>query len=338
MKKTITIRDVAKESGLSIATISRYINGKGYISERAENKIKDVMERLDFKPNEIARSLSKRKTNTIALIVPDITNPFFPELVVAIESVAREKGYSLILINTEEELLHSNGFWRSLESRYIDGLILASFQFTGDVLKGMDNVNLPFVRIDRAAGDDERNAFGVANHEGAMLAIEHLIEVGCKKIAHISGPNSYPSSSERAKGYMEAMEKFLPKQELLLYEGDFSLESGKHLTRQLMKEHPDCEGIFFANDLMAIGALKALAQMNIQVPKDLAIIGFDGIILTQMVAPEISTIEQPVYELGTMATSHLIEMIEHKQASSEYVKLEVHLKKRESTLGFNRTS
>lgn len=333
MKKNVTIRDVARESGLSIATVSRFLNGKGYLSEQSEKKIKDVMERLDYKPNEVARSLSNRKTNTIALLIPDITNPFFPELVVAIEGVARSRGYSLFLMNTEEELLHSNGFWRSLESRFIDGLILGSFQFTGEVLKGMENMNLPFVRIDRGAGDDEDNSFGVDNSEGAKLAVEHLIEVGCKKVAHISGPSSYPSSLERVKGYREAMDKYLPLQEECIYEGDFSLESGQNLTKQLMNNHKECDGIFFGNDLMAIGALKALKLMNIRVPEEIAIIGFDGIQLTQMVDPEISTIEQPIDELGKLATTHLIDMIEKKNEGSNYVKLDVQLRKRESTLG-----
>ncbi|WP_075618258.1 LacI family DNA-binding transcriptional regulator [Paenisporosarcina indica] len=336
MKKNVTIRDVAKEAGLSIATVSRHLNGKGSISEQAEKKIKDVMARLDYKPNEIARSLSNRKTNTIALIIPDITNPFFPELVVSIEGLAKEKGYNLVLINTQEEVLHSNGFWRNLESRFIDGLILVSFQFTGNVLKGMENMNLPFVRIDRAAEDDENNSFGVDNHKGARLAVEHLIEVGCKKIAHISGPNSYPSSSERLKGYAATIERYFPKQKTPVYEGDFSLESGQKLTKQLMTDYPNCDGIFLANDLMAIGALKTLKLMNIRVPEDVAIIGFDGIKLTEMVAPEISTIEQPIFELGAMATTHLIDMIEKKNVNSEYTKLDVQLRKRESTLGYKK--
>jgi len=336
VKKNVTIRDVAKEAGLSIATVSRHLNRKGSISEQAEKKINDVMARLDYKPNEIARSLSNRKTNTIALIIPDITNPFFPELVVSIEGLAKEKGYNLVLINTQEEVLHSNGFWRNLESRFIDGLILVSFQFTGNVLKGMENMNLPFVRIDRAAEDDENNSFGVDNRKGAKLAVEHLIDVGCKKIAHISGPKSYPSSSERLKGYKATIESYFPNLKTPVYEGDFSLESGQTLTKQLMTENPDCDGIFLANDLMAIGALKTLKLMNIRVPEDVAIIGFDGIKLTEMVAPEISTIEQPIFELGAKATTHLIDMIEKKNVSSEYTKLDVQLRKRESTLGYQK--
>lgn len=334
MKKNITIRDVAREAGLSIATVSRCLNGKGYVSEQSERKIKDVMDRLDYQPNEIARSLSNKKTNTIALIIPDILNPFFPELVVAIESMTKEKGYSLVLINTQEELLHSTGFWRSLESRYIDGLILASFQFTEDVQKGMGNTKLPFVRIDCSAGDDQKNSIEIDNYTGAKMAVEHLVDVGCQKIVHISGLNTYPSSSDRLLGYLDAMKTYFPKQEAPVYPGDFSLESGYELTKQLIRDKKGYDGIFLANDFMAIGALKALKELKISVPAEIAVIGFDGIKLTEMVEPEISTIVQPIYELGLKATTRLIDMIENKDTPSEYSKLEVRLKKRESTLGF----
>lgn len=334
MKKNITIRDVAREAGLSIATVSRYLNGKGYVSEQSEKKIKGVMDRLDYQPNEIARSLSNKKTNTIALIIPDILNPFFPELVVAIEGMAKEKGYSLVLINTQEELLHSTAFWRSLESRYIDGLILASFQFTEDVRNGMGNTKLPFVRIDCSAGEDQKNSIEIDNYKGAKMAVEHLIDVGCKKIVHISGLNSYPSSSDRLLGYLDAMKSYFPKQEASVYPGDFSLESGYELTKQLIFDKKGYDGIFLANDFMAIGALKALKELKISVPEDIAVIGFDGIKLTEMVEPEISTIVQPIYEVGSKATTRLIDMIENKNTPSEYSKLEVHLEKRKSTLGF----
>ncbi|OHX51681.1 transcriptional regulator [Planococcus faecalis] len=332
----MTIRDVAKEAELSIATVSRYLNGKGYVSQKAEIKIRDVMNRLDFKPNEIARSLSNKKTNTIALIIPDILNPFFPELVVAIEGVAKERGYSLVLINTQEEFLHSSGFWRSLESRYIDGLILASFQFTEEVQKGMENIKLPFVTIDRAAGENNNNSIGIDNYKGAKMAVEHLIEVGCKNIVHISGPKTYPSSSDRLLGYIDAMKERFPDQKAFFYEGNFSLESGYDLTKQLIIENKGYDGIFLANDFMAIGAIKALKEMKVNVPEEMAIIGFDGIKLTEMVDPEISTIKQPIYALGAKATTRLINIIEKKENQNLYSKLEVRLMKKESTLGFKK--
>lgn len=332
MKKVaVTIRDVAREAGFSVATVSRYMNRNGYISDVASKKIQHVMDELDYKPNEIARGLARKRTNMIALIIPDITNPFFPELVVAIERMAKEKGYSLILINSDEEILQTALFWKSLQSRYIDGMILASFQFNEEILLGIDALEIPFVKIDRAADLDTENSIGLDNYKGAVLAVEHLVEVGCTKIAHIGGPYSYPSSNARLRGYGEVLKKRLPNQEPIIIEGDFSLESGMNLTKILLQEHPDVDGLFLANDLMAIGSLKTLKQLGKRVPKDIAIIGFDGIKLGTMVEPEISTIEQPIYDIGVAATSRLIHLIENTLDESNPVQLDVRLVQREST-------
>lgn len=338
MKRSkVTIRDVAREAGVSIATVSRFLNNNTFVSEDKEKKIQEVMDRLNFIPNEIARGLAKKKTNTIALIIPDITNPFFPELVVAIEEIAKQKGYSLILVNSPEKDLQDEGFWRSFQNRYIDGLILASFEFNQVILQEIEGLHIPFVRIDRAADEVSTNSIGVDHYHGAQLVVEHLVEIGCKKIAHISGPASFLPAIQRMKGFMNGVKKYYPNEEVLMIEGDFTLESGKQLTDTLMKEHPSVDGIFLANDLMAIGALKALKARNLNVPKDIAIIGYDGIKLTEMVEPEISTIEQPIYNIGVAATNaliHLIEKGQHGEEDTTHLDLDVRLIKRESTMGF----
>ncbi|MBS4189738.1 LacI family DNA-binding transcriptional regulator [Bacillus sp. FJAT-49705] len=332
-KNKVTIREVAKEAGVSVATVSRFLNNNSYISEDKEKKIQEVMDRLDYKPNEIARGLAKQKSNTIALIIPDLTNPFFPDLVTAIEQVAKLNGYSLILVNSHEDDLQDAQLWKSFRSRYIDGFILASFQVNEEVLKGLEGSKIPFVRVDRAVNFDSSNSIGVDNYHGAKMAVEHLIEIGCKKIAHISGPKSFSPSIDRVRGYLDTIRR-LDKHELILLEGDFSLESGMQLTAKLMKEHQHVDGIFLANDLMALGSLKALKTLNINVPKDVAVIGFDGIKLTEIVEPEITTIEQPIYNIGAAATDKLIRLIENDFEDIPNFDLNVRLIKRESTLGF----
>lgn len=340
MKRSkVTIRDVAREAGVSVATVSRFLNNNTFISEDKEKKIQEVMDRLNFIPNEIARGLAKKKTNTIALIIPDITNPFFPELVVAIEEMTKQKGYSLILVNSPEKDLQDEGFWRNFQNRYIDGLILASFEFNEVILKEIEGLQIPYVRIDRAADEVSTNSIGVDHYRGAQLVVDHLVEIGCKKIAHISGPMSFLPAIHRGKGFMDSVKKYFPDEEVLIVEGDFTLESGKRLTESLMKEHPSIDGIFLANDLMAIGALKSLKLMKWNVPKDIAIIGYDGIKLTEMVDPEISTIEQPIYNIGVAATNALIHLIEtgkQNDVDLSHLDLDVRLIKRESTMGFER--
>ena len=332
MKKKVTIREVAKEAGVSVATVSRYLNKNGYLSGKAEMKIKEVMEELEYKPNEIARGLARQKTNTIAFIVPDIINPFFPELFSAIEQAVKEKGYRLILITTHEESLNSNSFWNSLKSRYTDGLILASFDYGAPAVKELEESGLPFIRIDRAADNTKEHSVGLDHYGGARMAVEHLIETGCRRIAHIAGPPDSPPSCQRLQGYKDAMAAF-PGRRLYIMEGDFSLESGRRQTEALLAKHPEVDGLFMANDMMAIGALKGLKQMGRKVPDDLALIGFDGIKLTGMVDPEISTIEQPIYQIGLSAASRLIGLIEKKEMADS-ADLNVKLIKRASTLGF----
>jgi LacI family transcriptional regulator len=333
-RKSVTIRDVAREAGVSVATVSRYLNNSGYIGKASEEKIKKVMELLDYKPNEIARGLAKKKTNSIALIIPDIKNPFFPELVVAIEDVAKSKGYSLILVNAEHEELQNNTFWRTFQNRYVDGFIIASFQFSDKMRDELKGLNIPFVKIDRAADGDSYNSIEVDNYMGAKLATEHLIEIGCKKIAHVSGlPISKPVI-ERMNGFVDTIRAHSPDKEILTYEGDFSLESGMKVTKQILEEHEDVDGIFLGNDLMALGSLKQLQLLKKKVPEEIAIIGFDGIQLTQMVEPEISTIQQPIYEIGVKATTNLIDLIENKSTELMKMVLDVQLVKRGSTVGF----
>ena len=333
--KRITIRDIAKEAGVSVATVSRYINKVSYTSLEAEKKIQEAMDKFDYIPNPVARGLAKQKSNMIALITPDITNPFFPELFKSIEQVAKNKGYYLILINSNNEDLKSDDFWKNFKSRYIDGFILAESEFNFDRNNYIESLNIPFVRVDRAVKSDDVNSVSIDNYQGARLAVNHLLEMGCKRIAHISGPSEIFPSQERLKGYLTVMNEQSSKP--IVYEGDFTLDSGKIETENLMGKHPDVDGIFFANDLMAIGSLKAFYSLKINVPDEVAIIGFDGIHLTEIVNPEISTIEQPIGKIGEIATSRLIGIIEgtnEKDTEDQENELQIKLMPRKSSFGF----
>lgn len=329
-KKKITIRDIARESGVSVATVSRYINKVSYTSPETEKKIQKVLDKFDYRPNAIARGLAKQKSNTIAFITPDITNPFFPELIKSIEHVSKQKGYSLLLINTNEDELRDPDFWNNFKSRYIDGFILAESELSDEDRSYLNGLNIPYVRIDRAVHSEEANSVSVNNYEGAILAVLHLIDIGCKKIAHISGPTNLFPAMARLKGYEKVMvaNGYQP----IVYKGDFTLSSGAKQTKALLKEHPDVDGIFYANDIMAIGALKTFNKHGVNIPEDIAIIGFDGIELTEIVSPSISTIKQPIQQIGDIATNLLIQKIENgEEIDRANTILDVELIKREST-------
>ncbi|MRX52451.1 substrate-binding domain-containing protein [Bacillus idriensis] len=334
-EKKATIRDVAREADVSVATISRYLNKKGYVSHVTEKRIQSVMEELDYKPNEIARGLARQKTNTIALFIPDISNPFFPQLVQAIEKEAGRKGYKMILVPASSNEMTGVSMWESFENMYIDGFIFAPYQLKGKSIKLLKEKKIPFVIVDRAADVTSTNSVAVDHYKGAKLAVCHLFEVGCRKIIHIGGPKQLIPSKERLRGYTDSLKQFSPEHPVIHYEGDFSLESGKKLTGEAITEHPDADGFFLGNDLMAIGCLKILKSLRKKIPDEIAIAGFDGIDLTKLVEPEITTIEQPVYEIGVAAADKLIQLIEGKAEENDFLmKLELKLQARASTLGF----
>ncbi|PLR67575.1 MULTISPECIES: LacI family DNA-binding transcriptional regulator [Bacillaceae] len=331
--KKATIRDVAKEAGVSVATISRYLNKKGYVSLETEKRIQFVMETLKYKPNEIARGLARQKTNTIALFIPDIINPFFPELVSAIEREANSKGYKMILVHADFEEMTEPYMWEGFENMYIDGFIFASYQLKPTSIQRLQYKEIPFVIVDRAANVTLKNSVTIDNYKGAKLAVRHLYSVGCRKIIHISGPIHLVPSQERLRGYMETVKQY--SLDFIHYEADFSLESGISLTKKAMAEHPDADGFFLGNDLMAIGCLKMLKYLQKRVPEEIAIAGFDGIALTTMVEPEITTVVQPISEIGIAAANKLLLLINGIQDKQESLpELNVTLAARASTLGF----
>ncbi|MDQ0861516.1 LacI family DNA-binding transcriptional regulator [Bacillus sp. V2I10] len=181
-EKKATIRDVARKADVSVATISRYLNKKGYVSHATEKRIQSVMENLNYKPNEIARGLARQKTNTIALFIPDLSNPFFPQLVQAIEKEAARNGYKIILVPAGFKEITGVFMWESFENMYIDGFIFAPYQLKEKSIKLLKEKKIPFVIVDRAANVTSANSVAVDHYTGAKLAVCHLLDVGCRKL------------------------------------------------------------------------------------------------------------------------------------------------------------
>lgn len=330
----LTMKEIAKKSGVSIATVSRYINSNGYVGDDTKVRIQRIIDKYEYSPNQVAQSLSNRSSKSIAVISPDMTNPFFPELVGTIERNARKRGYHLSFF--QQENLNDNIFWNEFRNNYIDGFILISSDMSMNNLKYLETLNIPFIKIDRAVHADEGMSVSIDNFGGAKLALNHLVEIGCKNIAHISGPKSIYTATERLMGYYEAIIE--NQLEPIVFEGDFSYESGREQTLKLLESSLDVDGVFFGNDLMAIGSIRAFQDGGYRLPEDIAIIGFDDIYINEMMTPTLSSIKQPVTEMATVATDKLINLIEKKdEESKEELLLKVELIKRESTLGFDKT-
>jgi LacI family transcriptional regulator len=323
-----TIRDVAKNAGVSPATVSRVLNNKGYVSEEKKNRIEKVIKKMGFEPNLVARGLAKKTSNTLALIVSDIMNPFFPELAKGAEHVAHSNGYSLLLGNTKGADEEDNDYIKILMNKYIDGVIIATHDIDSQLLE--KHTKIPMVILEMENKIENACTIRVDNLQGSATATEHLISVGCKRIAHIYGPLYDQTAKERLQGYQNVICESSEREQIIV-PGDFTIDGGIAAVSQLLKDYPDVDGLFVGNDLMAVGVIKELSRLHIQVPEDIAVCGFDGIYLTKIMTPEITTIEQPIYKMGELAAEKLIERINNPHLNSEQIELKTELVIRQSS-------
>lgn len=325
----ISIKDVAKHAGVSVATVSRVLNNSGYVGQDTRVKVEKAIKELNYKPNEVARSLFKKQSSTIGLIVPDIMNPFFPELARAVEDTAIQLGYNVILCNSDGDEKKEQNYLDVLQQQYVNGIIVSSNTLTAAQI---ERLNIPVVSIDRVISKGLPTIV-VENKKGAMMATRFLQSKGCRRIGHIKGNSRVLNAKERCEGYMEIVGEEPWFNETYIAEGQYDMQSSIQATLELLQRHPDIDGIFAANDIMAIGAIKAAYQLGKKVPEDIAIIGFDGISLSKATTPELTTIEQPIYEMGEKATKLLVSLMEQQQIADpeSYKVLDVTLIEREST-------
>lgn len=337
MKHLATIRDVAKLAGVSVATVSRVLNKNGYVNKETEQKVMGAIEQLQYEPNAVARGLAGKQTGTIALILPDISNPFFPELARGVEDVAHRFGYTVILCNSDDQGSKERSYIEVLKKKYIDGIIFASSTLEDTDITYMRKSEIPMVLLDRAPRKESCSVVRVKNYEGARHAVEHLLRIGCKRVAHIYGPQEMITARERLAGYEDTVKMYDWFSPSLMVPGHFRIDGGQHAIETLLTKHPDVDGIFAGNDLMAVGAMKALYRLGKKVPEDVAIIGFDGIGLTEIVEPELSTIAQPIYDMGALAATTLIQKITGVLRDHPIHELDVKLIVRDSTSRGRRT-
>lgn len=325
-----TIRDVSKLAGVSVATVSRLLNQSGYVSKEAETAVMSAIQKLNYKPNNIARSLAGKKTAAIALMVPDILNPFFPEIARAAEDAAAAQGYTLVLCNTDNNPDKEKKYMETLINKQIDGIIISSYTVLPEQIIALQDRSIPIVAIDKSFSDYPILSVTAANRHGGEMAVQHLLSGGCRKIAHISGPAHVHSSRERTLAYENACRDlpwFVPS---LIGYGNFNVAGGYEAMKEIYKQHPDLDGVFAGNDLMAAGALKALMELGAAVPEQVKLIGFDGIRM-DMVYPEITTISQQIYSMGKTATDYLIRLINNEPVERKNYELDVELLQKATT-------
>ncbi|MBM6858950.1 LacI family DNA-binding transcriptional regulator [Clostridium saudiense] len=326
-----TIRDVSKLAGVSVATVSRVINKKGYVSKETEKAILDAMKKLNYTPSDVARRLAGKKSNTIGLIIPNILNPFFPQVARAAEDIANKLGYNLILCNTDNSREKENQYYEMLLNKQVDGIIISSYTATPNELLALIDRGMPIVVLDREFKEYDIPSINVDNRQGGRLAAKHLIECGCKKIAHIAGPTYIESFQDRLLGFKDYLSEVGLYSPDIIVSSDFSLKDGYEATKVLVKEK-GVDAIFACSDLLAIGCYKALKEMGYESFEKVKLIGYDGL-EANINYLELSSVAQPMYGLGKGAVELLIKKIEeNSDISKEKIKLQPEIVARESTL------
>ena len=303
-----TIYDVARLAGVSTATVSRALNGTGQIATATRAAIDDAVAQLGYHPNTAARSLVTRSTQTIALLLPDITNPFYAALVSGIQERALEAGHTMLLCTTEGDPEREEQYLSLLRAKQVDGVLVDGLVLPPDRITRFVRDGLPIVCLDRDIDSTLVPLVQVDNRLGARLATEHLLSLGHVRIAHVAGVPELGISEERIEGYRAAHRRAgVPLHPELLAVGSFTEEGGYEAARSLLASQ-EFTGVFAANDLSALGVLSALAGAGRRVPDDVSVVGFDDLRLSRYTTPPLTTVHQPAGEIARHATELLLQL------------------------------
>jgi len=304
-----TVLDVAKQAGVAPITVSRVINNSGYISQATRERVEAAVKELGYVPNTLARGLRSKRTKTLALVVTDITNPYFTLMARGVEDAAGASNYSVVYCNTDESEEKEEKYANLLAQRQVDGVLLVPSCGNVKTIKFLLSNNVHVVALDRRVSGVKIDTVRSDSEDGAYRLVKLLIGLGHKRIAMITGPKDVSTSVDRVAGYQQALvESGLGGNEQVYYAA-FNQESGYEFTKQAMMHSLKPTAIFGANNFIAIGIIKALRDSKVEVPGDVSVVAFDDFPETMLVAPFLTFVEQPAYEMGLMATELLLKRI-----------------------------
>lgn len=330
-----TIIQVAERAKVSIATVSNVIRGTRKVSPKLEERVRTAIRELDYYPNEIARSLKVKQTRMLGMIIPDITNPFFPEIIRGAEDSAFERGYFLVTANTDEQIGRERRIIGALRSYRVDGILLASApgKDAAHIQSTLD-AGISIVCLDRAPAGVKTDAVLLDNVRGGRECVRHMIQMGHRKIAIITGSLTLQTGRERLRGYEEALKGAdIAPDKNLIFEGDFREESGYRLGKELLRRKVKPTAVFVCNGVMTVGVLKAFEETGVRCPEDISLATFDDLVLDRSFHPHLTAVVQPSYEIGSRAANILMDRIEGKMTSEpSEVRIVPTLIVRESTL------
>lgn len=325
------MNDVAKAAGVSRQTVSRVINDRGEISPDTRQRVLEVIQHLGYYPNRAARGLVIQRTNTMGLVIPDITNPFFSEVARGVQDLARAKDHNVIMSSTDEKPAETLQTLRSLAAQAVDGIIIFPHPLSNDDLKSFADSFHPIVTINLPFEHPNVSGLMVNNYHGAVVAMNYLIEQGHTAIAMLAGNSASPEKIRRIRGYYDALAAHgLAVRMDWVIPLSPSMVEGRQATHQLLTTHPQITAIFAYNDLLALGALRACHELGRRVPQDCAVVGFDNIQLASMVTPSLTTVHYDKYDVGQKAVARLFEMMENPDGEYPPIEVGVELVIRES--------
>ena len=302
-----TLKDVARESGLTVGTVSRVLNNRGYISEQTRAKVYEVMKQLNYQPNEMARALSKQQSNVIGLIVPHITHPYFAKMINAIEEAASRSNYRILLFSSRFKDEKEEEYIEMCKSNRVAGVILCSGALSTEKLA---NLGCPVVTIERSIG---AGTAGVEcdNYQGGVLATQHLIDQGCRHLVHLAGvPNEAMPGDERQHAFIDICEKNgISHIEFASPKVSYEETDYYTMIQQVLDQYPETDGIFASSDVIAAQTIQVCHHRGINVPEQLKIVGFDDVSIAALTSPELTTIQQPVQQMAEAAVFSLIQAI-----------------------------
>lgn len=333
-----TIADVAQQAGVSKATVSRVLSGRAeYMREETRLRVEKAIELLEYRPSSVARSLTSKRTYTTGILISDVGNPFYPEVIHGVENVAFKDGYDVFLCNTNYDEKRGMAFVRSLIDKRVDGVLIMSSSMSNDWLTELSRNNVPAVVLDWDVHDLKGNLSLIrVNYErGIQEAVAHLIGLGHRRFAHVSGPVELHTTRLRQEAFLAALASHgIPSSEVQIINGNLRIEGGREAMQPLLQQQERATAVFCANDLMAMGILSEARFHGIQVPDDMSVIGLDDIWLATQTDPPLTSVALPRYKIGQMAMQLLFELLEKPRANDAeplYAHVETGLTLRNST-------
>lgn len=330
---TVTIKDVAKEAGVSISTVSRVINNSKPVSNEIRQKVLEVIKRTGYVPNPVARSLVTKKSQTIGVIVPDMSNLFIGELINGIEEVGRIYNYDILLCNSygteEEEFRYIN----LLKSKQVAGLVFVSWNMTEKQVRAIEESNIKAVYISKNAKDFDVYSVGVNHFDASYETTKHLLEKGLRKILFIrSSIENTIADSERFKGYKKALKEYdIEVDKDYVKQGDMTSTCGYNIMKNVLEKYTP-EAVFATNDELAIGVMNAILDKGLDIPKDISVVGYDDTRIASLTRPKLTTVKQPIYDIGAVCIRMLVKVLAGEDIKQKRVELPYQLILRDSVI------